>query len=256
VSAGIAKIREWSQSQRDDLAREIERLRPWYYSFDFGNGLTTGQGQNPHGKFEKVLKWVPADLDGASCLDCPSNNAQLAMLLKDRGAGRVVARDNDMVAVRQAEFLVNVLGYAIDVGHCGIHDLSSDPSCTEAFDYVFCLGLLYHLTDMFGALKQCATLTRKACFIETAVLRIDEHNPDTALFIEGRYGSDITNWWIPGVRCVIAMARAAGFKTVECIDYWNHKHPVTREGYRMQARAIFCATKGGPLTAPRLVRSV
>lgn len=206
------------------------------------------------GKFEKIVKWLPDDLNGASCLDCPSNNAQMAMLLKDRNAGRCVARDVDPIAVRQAEFLVQLLGYDIDVGLCDVHNLHQDPSCNEKFDFVFCLGLIYHLTDMFGALRQLSKLTTHSCFIETEVLRIDDHNPETALFIEDRYGSDRTNWWIPGVKCVIGMARAAGFQTVELIDYWEHGAKVSREGYRMQARGIFRATMDKALPAPRFVK--
>ena len=245
------KLRTFRDEEKEEILARIEALRPWAYSMDFGSGVTTSQGQDPRGKFEKVLKFVPSDLTGLSCLDIPSNNAQLSMLLKDRGADRVVAIELTELYITQARFISEVLGYDLDL-HVG--DIHATPDDLGQFDYVFCLGLLYHLKDMLGMFSKLYAWTKGTCFMETEILKVGQYDTNTALFIEGRYHSDATNWWIPGIGCVMGMARSAGFRQVEIIDYWEQKGVVSREGIPMQARGIFrLSTDKKPLPAPRFL---
>ena len=238
-------------AEKEEILARIESLRPWAYSMDFGSGVTTRQGQDPRGKFAKVLKFVPNDLTGFSCLDIPSNNAQLSMLLKDRGADRVVAIELTELYIKQARFISEVLGYDLDLR---VSDIHATPDDLGQFDYVFCLGLLYHLKDMVGMFNKLFRWTKAICFVETEVLKVGQYDTNTALFIEGRYHSDATNWWIPGIGCVMGMARSAGFKQVEIIDYWEQKEIVSREGIPMQARGIFrLSMDSKSLPAPRFV---
>lgn len=238
-------------NNKKEIRQKIEHLRPWYYSFDFGDGLTTGQGQDPRGKFEKVLRFVPDDLSGLSCIDLAANNGQFSMFLKDLGSERVVAVDIEEKVVKQGEFIADILGYDIEFRTSDIRKLTPG---FDSFAYVFALGLIYHLHDMLGAIALLASITKKVCFIETEVLKIDKCDPNTALFIENRYGSDSSNWWIPGIQCVMSMCRSQGFVGIELIDYFEHREKVTREGLPFQARGLFRAYKPGvdQLIAPRL----
>lgn len=233
----LKKIREWTAKEKEFIESQIELLRPWAYSFDFGDGLTTRQGVDPRGKFDRF--WddeLPEDLGGASCIDIASNNGQLGMWLMDRGSERVTAIDHNKIWIDQGRFLCELLGYPIEIIQKSVYDI---PKGFGKFDYVFALGLIYHLPDMFRFFSTMRDLARDVCFIETEVLRIDPATTNFALFIEGRYTSDNSNWWIPGIGCVLSMARAAGFRTAEIVDYAEPPEKVTPEGYRREARGIF-----------------
>lgn len=231
--------RDWSAPEKDFIRAEIDRLRPWSFSFDFGGGLTTRQGIDPRPKFREILQGVPADLEGKSCLDIGCNNGQLAMMLKDRGAERVVGIDHNRTVLNQAKFLRDLYEYDIELQHMAVEEL---PGELGRFDYVFCLGVLYHLRDMCGMMDKLVALTSEVCLMETEVLARN-FDQETALFIEKEYRSDATNWWIPGVKCVMAMARASGFSEVELVDYKERRGSAfTREGLRNQARGAFRAT--------------
>lgn len=250
MSIQLVRTKDWSSEEREFVRGEIERLRPWSFSFDFGGDLTTRQGIDPRPKFQTVLRFLPRDLDGKSCLDIGCNNGQLGMMLKDRNAGRVVGVDHDARGLKQAELLHQTFGYEIETLQMDATDLPGDLG---TFDYVFCLGVLYHLTNMHAMMCALHALTGETCLIETEVLARD-YDPDCALFIEREYRSDRSNWWIPGVGCVMAMARAAGFRGIELITYRERTGSAfTREGLRNQARGFFRATpKPDKLLAPRL----
>lgn len=246
----MPKLREWSATEQDWIRAEIERLRPWLFAFDFGGGLTTEQGIDPRRKFLVILKFAPKSLEGKSCLDIGCNNGQLGMMLKDRGAARVVGVDHNDTVVQQAKFLHGLFGYDIETYQMDVQEL---PGELGSFDYVFCLGVLYHLRDMCGMMDRLVELTKDVCFIESEVLAPGS-DPHSAIFIEDEYRDDPSNWWIPGVQCVLSIARSSGFGDAHLIDYSVRKGSYyTREGLRNQARGAFRATRAREdMVPPRL----
>ncbi|ARQ02324.1 class I SAM-dependent methyltransferase [Pseudorhodoplanes sinuspersici] len=254
MAVKLKKMRAWTAEEKAAISKGIEELRPWGYGVDFGEGISTRQGHEAFASFDRVLSFVPENLQGASVLDLPCNNAQLSMALKDRGAGPTLAVDYSDLVIRQAKFIAETCGYQIDTQVASIYDF--DPKAPQ-FEYVFCLGLIYHLPDLVGAFERLQKWTRGVCFVETEVLRLDGNDPKSAFFIPGLYNADPTNWWIPGIEAVINIAKRARFKSVEVLFYQEKPRSVTREGYPLQARAIFrCINDVAALTHPsRVIRA-
>ena len=116
------------------------------------------------------------------------------------------------------------------------------------FDWVSCLGLIYHLREPMHLLDKVASVMRPGSqlLMETHVLSEPSHQ---ARFIEHAFWGDVTYWWIFGDECLMGMLRSSGFKDVKMMfkadcDSRNPANPrVTVEGHPAGARAWFTATK-------------
>jgi tRNA (mo5U34)-methyltransferase len=95
------------------------------------------------------------------------------------------------------------------------------------------MGVLYHLRHPLLALDLIREHVAKDLLLFQSMQRgsaeVDELKPDypfseeqiftrpgfpKMFFIEKRYTSDPTNWWIPNRACVEAMLRSSGFKII------------------------------------------
>jgi tRNA (mo5U34)-methyltransferase len=237
-------MRTWSAEETEFIKGRIEELRPWHYYLDFGEGITTGQGNYPTIATEDYLKHLPADFTGMKCLDMGCNNGLLAFLLRDRKAEHVVGIDADPHVIEQAKFVMELCNY--DGLDFRVGDISELPDGFEMFDFIFCFDFLSHTLNMIGTLDRLRSWTKGGCYLETAVLLL-EKDTNSAMFIEGTYDDDATYWWIPGIGCVLGMARTCGFKHVEILEYVEPTRAVSHEGLPMQGRALFYFSHGSEL---------
>jgi hypothetical protein len=89
------------------------------------------------------------------------------------------------------------------------------------FDFVFCLGILYHLKHPLLALEIVCGLTTDTAIVESFVTDADtwrEHQdevPTMEFYETDELGNQLDNWIGPSVSCLMAMCRAAGFARVE-----------------------------------------
>lgn len=96
-----------------------------------------------------------------------------------------------------------------------------DSLAPGPYDIVLCLGVLYHLPDIFLALHKIHTVTNGIVFFETwfekdfssDVAAARYHRADTA-------GGDLTNFWSPNRQCVRDMLYDAGFDVLR-EDSWG-----------------------------------
>lgn len=116
------------------------------------------------------------------------------------------------------------------------------------FDWVTCLGLIYHIKEPIHLLENIASVMRPGArlVMETHVL---SESSRQAYFVEDGFWGDVTYWWIFGDECLLAMLRSCGFKDVavklkaDC-DSRNPLDPrVTVEGHPAGARAWITATR-------------
>ena len=90
-----------------------------------------------------------------------------------------------------------------------------------AFDFVFCLGILYHLKHPLLALEIVCALTTDTAIVESFVTDANtwrEHQdevPTMEFYETDELGNQLDNWIGPSVSCLMAMCRAAGFARVE-----------------------------------------
>ena len=86
-----------------------------------------------------------------------------------------------------------------------------------AFDFVFCLGILYHLKHPLLALEIVCALTTDTAIVESFVTDANtwrEHQdevPTMEFYETDELGNQLDNWIGPSVSCLMAMCRAAGF---------------------------------------------
>jgi uncharacterized protein (TIGR03437 family) len=89
------------------------------------------------------------------------------------------------------------------------------------FDFVFCLGILYHLKHPLLALEIVCGLTTDTAIVESFVTDANtwkEHQdevPTMEFYETDELGNQLDNWIGPSVSCLMAMCRAAGFARVE-----------------------------------------
>jgi len=214
----------------EDIRRRVEALGPWFHNIDLG-GVTTAPehflGDYPAVKWRRFGHALPADLHGRTVLDIGCNGGFYSIEMKRRGAARVLGIDIDEGYLRQARFAAQIIGVDIELLQLSVYDVAA---LEERFDIVLFLGVLYHLRHPLLALDLirhhavrdlfvCQSLQRGSPdqdrieedypFSETAVF--DRPGFPRLAFIEQRYASDDTNWWIPNRACTAAMLRSAGF---------------------------------------------
>jgi tRNA (mo5U34)-methyltransferase len=218
----------------DEIETRVRELAPWFHNLRL-DGIETAPdhflGDYPNVKWLRFAHAVPQDLRGRSVLDIGSNAGFYAIEMKRRGADRVVAIEPDAHYLAQAQFAAAVSECDIEFRQCSIYDL---PALDEKFDVVLCMGVLYHLRYPLLALD----LIRRYAVNELLVFQSMLRGADIALpiaadysfdekeifdqqgfphmsFVEQRYASDPTNWWIPNAPCAMAMLRSAGFEILD-----------------------------------------
>lgn len=216
---------------RDQIAREIAELGPWFHNLHLPDGRQTAPdhplGDFPRCKWEQIAPELPEDLRGWSALDIGCNAGFYSFELAARGAD-VTAVDVDPHYLRQARWAAQriELPGSVHFRQMHVYDLAR---LDGRFDLVLFLGVLYHLRYPLLALDIVARLTRSIAVIQTLTmpgegapapedLSLDERDrmlepswPKMA-FIESRLAGDPTNWWAPSDGCVEAMLRSAGLE--------------------------------------------
>ena len=104
-----------------------------------------------------------------SAVDLACHQGYFSYHLGRRGFGRVLGIDARENHINDATLLCQAMGIAqfsarlSDVHR--LHELN-----LGRFDVVLCLGLIYHLEDPIGALRQARALCSGTCFIETQIV--------------------------------------------------------------------------------------
>jgi tRNA (mo5U34)-methyltransferase len=139
----------------------------------------------------------------------------------------VVAIDSDARYLAQARLAAEISEADITFHQLSVYDIAE---LDERFDVVLFMGVLYHLRHPLLALDLIHQHVAKDLLVFQAMQRgsteayePEENYPfrETAVFeepafpklyfVEKRYASDPTNWWIPNRACVEGMLRSAGF---------------------------------------------
>jgi len=217
------------------LERQIRTLGDWFHNIDL-HGVATAPdhflGDFPKLKWRHIAHTIPEQLTGAHVLDVGCNGGFYSLEMKRRGAERVLGIDVDDRYLDQARFAAQTLGLEIEFDKCSVYEAAAIPG---QFDYVFFMGIFYHLRYPLFALDQVVKKTRPdGRLIFQSMLRGSsgvkqweknyhfwESKPfaDPAYpamyFVEHSYANDYTNWWIPNCAAAQAMLRSSGLEIVE-----------------------------------------
>jgi SAM-dependent methyltransferase len=160
-----------------DIEQQI-LARKWFYRFVLPGGAVTDtyladQVLPIHDTREQMLFSVLDPLfdgrwDGVTCLDLPCHQGYYSLKLGARGCRQVLGVDARAQHVDDARLMQRAFdaeNVEFRVGN--IHD--ADLADLGPFDVFLLFGLLYHLENPIGALRQARRLTRRVCLIETQV---------------------------------------------------------------------------------------
>lgn len=162
-----------------EIRHGIETLGPWFYRFDFGNGIATTPiiPDSVVGIFDTRLQMVSAAVDAhfgprlreIECLDIGCHEGFYSFAMARSGIPQVLAIDARRENLNRARFVAEAMGIRnVEFRQGRIETLAADLNRT--FELTLFLGLLYHVEDPMRCLRQVAALTRELCIIETQVI--------------------------------------------------------------------------------------
>ena len=199
-----------------DFSQELAE-KGWYHSFELPDGERI-EGYNKidtlRNRYERFP--IPADLTGKRVLDIGAWDGWFSFEAERHGAG-VTAID----CVEIANFLEIQKKLASRVSYRILDFYELPESGLGTFDFVFFLGILYHLKHPLLALEIVCALTTDTAIVESFVTDANtwrEHQnevPIMEFYETDELGNQLDNWIGPSVSCLMAMCRAAGFARVE-----------------------------------------
>ena len=190
---------------------EVNAAGTSYHKLTFPNG-TILNGVWDMSKYLKFYK-IPDNLSGKTVLDVGPASGYFSFLFSKMGAKKVVALDfKQTKLLKAANELMNT---NVEFVEKNIYDLDENFG---KFDIVFCSNVLFHLTDIFTALKRLKSVTKNLSIICTSVIKIPNlMNFPVALFV-GKENPNIGSYWRPTPKCFVEMMKGAGFNKVEEIS--------------------------------------
>ncbi|HVQ17075.1 MAG TPA: methyltransferase domain-containing protein [Vicinamibacterales bacterium] len=202
-----------------NVALRLVQSQRWHHNFEIVPGVRT------HGSYDPSALWkelrLPEDLHGTSLADVGASNGYFSFEARKRGA-RVVAfdfRHKDNSGFGLAQYLNGMR----DIEHHHVNVLQMASSTSGQFDVVLALGLLYHVSDPYLALANCAGLARTRLLIESycidASVPIDVSGEPLMKFISdprrfpahGHINNDPSNFWGFTSVCLQRMVEDVGF---------------------------------------------
>jgi tRNA (mo5U34)-methyltransferase len=216
------------------IEQRVRQLGQWFHNLDL-RGVRTAPnhflGDYPQFKWKTFAHAIPHDLRGKSVLDIGCNAGFYSIEMKKRGADRVLGVDFDETYLAQARFAAEISEMDMEFRQLSVYDVGE---LGEKFDIVLFMGVLYHLRHPLLALDLIREHVVRDLFVFQSMQRGSDRlyqaesdypfeqrdifsDPDfpCAYFIEKKYATDPTNWWIPNRSCAEAMLRSAGFEILE-----------------------------------------
>ncbi len=221
-----------NQADPTQLSTRIREMGEWFHNLNLHGVYTAPNhflGDFPNIKWQKISQEVPQNLGGASVLDIGCNGGFYSLEMKRRGASYVLGIDVDERYLNQARFAAQTLDLDIEFRKCSVYELDS---IARPFDYVIFMGVFYHLRyPVLGldlAVKKVAgkmifqTMLRGSRELKEWERDYSFWQKDMFLdpafpamyFIEKKYSSDPTNWWIPNRSAAEAILRSAGMNII------------------------------------------
>lgn len=218
--------------------------KTWFYRFTLPSGRVTstydgGALDLIHETRLAMLRQVidghfGGSLAGRNAIDIACHQGWFATRLAGWNADDVLAVDARAEHVADTTMIRDALQLSkLRVEQSDVHAL--DPARTGRFDLVLMLGLIYHLENPVGALRQARALCRNACVVETQVVpgmsgMVDYGSYRFVRPLKGSFGiideTDDTHGpeasttgicLVPSVEALLWIMRKIGFARVELL---------------------------------------
>jgi len=237
---------------QESITQETLDSFVWYHEFEFEDGLRTRPVQ-PLDFHRKVWAFIETHLDkldfrGKSVLDIGCWDGYWSFYAERRGASAVLASDDTSQNWSDGGGLLmakHLLRSNVEVDQRrSIYDLAT---LERRFDIVLCLGVYYHLVDVFHALAQI----RHCCHDDTIVVLEGDGaasgvNPQGTLVDLSNHALPI---FVPTTGALRHLCEAAYLRVesqdwmTNAAEYWKNAGPAERAAAR---------TTEGPQASPGL----
>jgi tRNA (mo5U34)-methyltransferase len=208
----------------EDFSEEL-RATGWYHSIDLPDGRVIKGFLSIEELRERFAEFpLPSNLSGKRVLDIGTWDGWFAFEAERRGAD-VVAIDN--VEQQNFHYARRELGSEVKYEVAEVYELRGRNF--EPFDYVFFLGVLYHLRHPLLALEMVCALTKDVAIVDSFIVDDDYRGegqspiPWMEFYETTELSNQIDNWVGPTLECLVAMCRSAGFARVELLNV-KHRH--------------------------------
>ena len=163
----------------EQILQGILELSPWFYRFEFREGLATTPAIPPSviGIFDTRLKMLLSAVDGhfggrvqnIECLDIGCHEGYYSLAIARHGARYVTGIDAREENLKRARFAAEAAGAtAVEYKKGRVETLAADEGRT--YELTLLLGVLYHVEDPMLCLRQVAAITGEVCVLETQVV--------------------------------------------------------------------------------------
>lgn len=229
----------------EEIRQGIGDLAPWFYPFDFGDGLKTVSAVPPEvtAIFDTRLRMLEEAVQGhfgervrdLECLDigCHEGFYSLAMARLGMTVTGVDARPENLGRARFVASGLGVKNIDYRLGH--VETLAAEAG--RAWPLTLFLGVLYHVEDPMRCLRQVSAVTSEMCVIETQVVEEVEGSAEwgsrewtrpyqgilalideSGEFNAGNRETGVTPMaTCPSPRALLFMLRQAGFRRAEIL---------------------------------------
>jgi tRNA (mo5U34)-methyltransferase len=205
--------------KRVNSSRQLEE-KGWYHSFELPDGTLIDGVISLDTLKERYSRFpIPADLHGKRVLDIGAWDGWFAFEAEKRGAAVTAI---DCVDVPNFHRVHRTLSSKVDYRVVDLYDALE--AGLGAFDYIFFLGVLYHVRHPLLALEIVCRLTTGVAMVDSFVTDGDtwrEHAdeiPAMEFYETTELGELLDNWFGPSVSCLLGMCRSAGFPRVELLS--------------------------------------
>src|SRR5713226_2422532 len=221
----------------------------WGHDHDFGTFRLSGEMGTRHiwmlSRFFDHFNVSPAMLENRAVLDVGCWTGGVSLILNRLGA-HVTAIDQIRKYTDALSFLAQSFGLDSFVAEGrSVYEIDGQEF-REKFDFIFCLGVIYHLSDPILGLRRMYHALKPGGFLCIESMSID--HPECVCEYEGpskRRGEFGWNWFVPSPKCIFQWLEDAGFREIRVGDGLT-PFAVTAEGDPMGSNRCFAVAKKDP----------
>jgi SAM-dependent methyltransferase len=167
----------------------------WYYSVELLPGIVA-KGQHPDSiPMLPRINMRRVDLRGSACLDIGSMEGLMSVLMMRGGASRVLAIDGIDHCLEKMDAVRHYCRVAFDYQTVGpMYDLAAKlPG--EAFDFINCSGLLYHVVSPLTVLTGLRPLLKRNALMIVSTNVVVDEEPFADFNAKGRLQAEPNTFW-------------------------------------------------------------
>jgi len=205
-----------NQTQIETLTGQLKILHPWRKGPFNLFGVEINTEWRSDWKWDRISSYI-SPLKNKTVLDVGCGNGYHCWRMIGEEARLVLGIDPSQKFLAQ----FSVLQHFLNQENChllpiGIEDMP-DSMAQNAFDSVFCMGVLYHQKSPILLIQKLFNLLAKGgeLVLETLVVDGDE---TTVLVPSSRYAQMRNVWFLPSIAALELWLRKSGFSNVTTID--------------------------------------